>query len=172
MVMLGGVSRLYFGAWMAFVWASMPASAENVVFTLSYVDEIQQTSPTVTSYTVDQHLTVTLHDNNKVTEQRNWKAPTDSASIGVNAAFGMKVPEGKFSVTWKVESQNSLIRYREFPQHIEILHIKVVSKNCEATVTHSLKKGFSEYERFNSKWQPTYYSALRSSGIICRVEAG
>jgi hypothetical protein len=49
--------------------ASNPAWAENVVFTISYVDAVDQTKPIATSCTVDQRLTVTLHDGNKVTEQ-------------------------------------------------------------------------------------------------------
>jgi hypothetical protein len=152
------------------ICVSPPAEAGDVTFIIQYIDEIEQVSPSVASYNVDQHVTVTLHDGNKVTEQRVWKSPNQSSSIGTAGAFGETVPAGKFSVKWKVESQNALIRYREFPQHIETMRIVVSGKTCEATISHELKKGFSEYERFGSGWKPAYYRSLRSSGITCSVK--
>lgn len=165
-------SRLRFGIGMAVLCMSGPALAGDVVFDISYVDEIQQTAPKVATYNVNQHVVVTLHDGNRVSEQRNWTSPGDHASIGVSGALGETVPAGKFSVRWKVENENSLIRYREFPQHIETLRIRVSGKSCEASITHALKSGFKEYERFGSRWQPVYYSTLRSTGIVCRAQEG
>lgn len=149
-----------------------PAWAGNVTFDISYVDEIQQTKPTVANYTVDQHVVVTLHDGNRVTEQRNWRSPSEAGTVGATGAFGETVPAGKFTVEWRVESQSSLIRYRGFPQHVEILKIAVSGASCEATIAHQLKSGFSEYERFDSHWAPVYYRSLRSSGVSCRVQEG
>jgi hypothetical protein len=143
-----------------------------VVFDLNYADEMQQTKPTVASYGVNQHVVVTLHDGNHVTEQRNWQSPGQSSAIGTTGAFGETVTPGKFSVKWRVEGANSLIRYREFPQHIVVLKIAVSGKNCEATISHNLKSGFNEYERIGAKWEPHFYSSLRSSGITCRVQEG
>jgi hypothetical protein len=149
-----------------------PAVAGNVVFDLHYIDEIQQNRPTVASYNVNQHVIVTLHDGNQVTEQRFWQSPVDSDSIGVSGAFGQKAAALKWSVKWKVVNANSLVRYREFPQHIEVLKIEVSGQTCVATITHNLKAGFSEYERFGKQWQPVFYSSLHSSGVTCSVHGG
>jgi hypothetical protein len=113
---------------------------------------------------------VTLHDGNRVTEQRVWQSPHQNGSIDVSAAFGHAEVAGKFSVKWNVVSASSLIRYREFPQHIEVLKIAVSGQTCEATISHNLKAGFSEYERFGENWKPYFYGSIRSSGITCRVQ--
>ena len=149
-----------------------PVLAGNVVFDITYIDEAEQTKPSVTSYNVDQHVVVTLHDGNKVTEQRNWQSVGQSSAIGASGALGETVTPGKFTIQWKVIGANSLIRYRVFPQHIEVMKIAVSGKTCEATISHNLKQGFSEYERFGAKWEPHFYRSLHSSGITCRVQEG
>jgi hypothetical protein len=147
-----------------------PAFAGNVIFDISYIDETEQTKPSVTSYTVNQHVVVTLHDGNRVTEQRNWQSTSHSSQIAASGALGETVTPGKFTIQWKVLGANSLIRYRVFPQHIEVLKIGVTGKTCEATISHNLKQGYSEYERFNEHWSPLFYRSLHSSDIVCRVE--
>jgi hypothetical protein len=154
------------------LFVNAPALAGNVIFDLNYIDETVQTKPSVTSYTVNQHVVVTLHDGNKVTEDRNWQSAGHSSAIGASGALGETVTPGKFTIQWKVVGANSLIRYRVFPQHIEVLKISVTGKTCEATISHNLKQGFSEYERFNEHWSPLFYSSLHSSGVVCRVEGG
>jgi hypothetical protein len=149
-----------------------PAFAGNVVFDITYVDETEQTKPSVTSYSVNQHVVVTLHDGNRVTEQRNWQSVGQSSAIEASGALGETVTPGKFTIQWKVVGANSLIRYRVFPQHVEVLKIAVSGKTCEATISHNLKPGFSEYERFGLKWEPRFYRSLQSSGIVCRVQEG
>jgi len=150
--------------------AEGPALAGAVNFDIAYVDEVEQTKPTVANYTINQHVVVTLHDGNHVTEQRNWRTRAEAGAISSAGALGETVPAGKFTVRWRVESQNSLIRYREFPQHVEVLKIAVSGASCDVTISHQLKNGFSEYERFDSHWEPVYYRSLRSSGISCRVQ--
>jgi hypothetical protein len=149
-----------------------PVLAGNVIFDINYIDETQQTKPSAASYNVTQHVVVTLHDGNKVTEQRNWRSSGQSSAIGASGALGETVTPGKFTIQWKVLGANSLIRYRVFPQHIEVLKIAVSGKNCEATISHNLKNGFNEYERFDMKWEPLFYSSLRSSNITCAVQEG
>jgi hypothetical protein len=117
-------------------------------------------------------VVVTLHGGNKVTEQRNRKSVGQSPAIGASSALGDTVTPGKFTIQWKVVGINSLIRYRVFPQHIEVMKIAVSGKTREATISHNLKQGFSEYERFGIKWEPHFYRSLHSSGILCRVEEG
>jgi hypothetical protein len=149
-----------------------PVLAGNVVFDITYVDETEQTRPSVSSYNVDQHVVVTLHDGNKVTEQRKWQSVGQSSAIDASGALGETVTPGKFTIQWKVVGANSLIRYRVFPQHIEVMKIAVSGNTCEATISHNLKPGFTEYERFGLKWEPRFYRSLRSSGIACRVQGG
>jgi hypothetical protein len=163
-------SRLWSASIFIAAWTSWPALAGNVVFDINYIDETVQTKPSATSYNVNQHVVVTLHNGNKVTEQRNWQSVGQSSAIDASGALGETVTPGKFSIQWKVVGPNSLIRYRVFPQHIEVLKIAVSGQTCEATISHNLKPGFNEYERFGAKWEPHFYSALRSSGIACRVQ--
>jgi hypothetical protein len=168
------LKRLQQMRWLAPIFLALcvngPAFAGNVIFDINYIDETEQTKPSVTSYTINQHVVVTLHDGNKVTEQRNWQAAGQSAEIGASGALGETVTPGKFTIQWKVVGANSLIRYRVFPQHIEVLKIAVTGKTCEATISHNLKPGFSEYERFGLKWELRFYRSLRSSSIVCRLE--
>ncbi len=163
------IKPLLLGAFLSFLGKAAPAEAADVGFDITYVDVVQQTSPTVANYSVNQHVIVTLHDGNRVTEQRAWQSPKQGSSISVEGALGANVSAGRFSVKWRVENQHSLIRYREFPQHLEVLHIAVSDRNCQATIDHKLKPGFSTYERFGAKWEPYYYSSLQSTGIVCRV---
>jgi hypothetical protein len=73
-----------------------------VTFDINYIDETEQTKPSVASCNVNQHVVVTLHDGNKVTEQRNWQSPGQSSAIGASGALGETVTPGKFTVHWKV----------------------------------------------------------------------
>ncbi len=157
------------GASLSLPFAIGAAEAGDLVFDITYVDVTRQTSPTVANYSVNQHVIVTLHDGNRVTERRAWQTPKEGSSISVEGALGANVSGGRFSVKWHVENPHSLIRYREFPQHIEVLHIAVSGRTCQATIDHKLKPGFSTYERFGAKWEPYYYTSLQSTGIACRV---
>ena len=158
---------------IAFVCADVPARAASVIFDIGYIDEIQQTKPTVASFSENQHLTVTLHDGHRVTEQREWRTPSQSGTVGKSSALGEKAAATDgHPIKWKVEGRNSLIRYRELPQHIEVVKIVVSGKNCEATISYVLKRGFSEYERFGSDGKPGFFGSLRASSITCSVQGG
>lgn len=146
-------------------------AADSVTFDISYVDQAQAISPVTGSFPVSVHDVVTLHNGNWVTEQRTWQSPVDGGSTTSESAMGAEVARGEINVTWHVESATSLFRYRDYPQHMETLHITASGQTCNATVQHRLKPGFTSYERFDAKGQPRYFSSVVSSGISCRVSS-
>ena len=145
------------------------ASAAGVVFDLSYVDQVQEISPITANYATNQHIVVTLREGNCVTEQHGWQSPKSAGKYGTEGAIGAAASAGQIKVTWHVENQNSLIRYAEYPQHIDTVHLMVSGQSCQATISRRLKPGFSTYERFNRDWSPVFFSSLTSSEIACRV---
>jgi hypothetical protein len=167
--------RSIIGAPGLLLCAVFPAhAAGSVTFDITYVDQMQGISPITGSFPVHVHAVATLHDGNWVTEQRTWQSPIDSGSTNSEGAMGAEVAAGggsPINVTWHVESATSLFRYRDYPQHVETLHISASGQNCGATVQHRLKPGFTSYERFSSKNEPLYFSSVVSSGISCRVSS-
>jgi hypothetical protein len=163
------------GASGLLLWAAFPAhAAGSVTFDITYVDQMQGISPITGSFPVHVHAVVTLHDGNWVTEQRTWRSPIDWGSTTSESAMGTEVAAGggaEINVTWHVESATSLFRYRDYPQHMETLHIAVSDQTCVATVQHRLKPGFTSYERFSRTGEPRYFSSVASSGISCRVSS-
>ena len=145
-----------------------------MTFDITYVDQMQGISPITGSFPVRVHAVVTLHNGNWVTEQRTWQSPIDSGSTTSEGVMGAEVAAGRgaeINVTWHVESATSLFRYRDYPQHVETLHITVSGQTCIATLQHRLKPGFTSYERFGRKEEPRYFSSVVSSGISCRVSS-
>lgn len=163
------VQQFVLGAALLLGATGSGSAAGNVSFDINYIDQCQEISPKTTSYQVDQHVVVTLHDGNRVTEQRNWRSPGAAAGIATEGAMGSEVSALKFTIAWHVQSPSSLIRYRTFPQHVEVLHIAVSGQSCEVTIQHKLKPGFTTYERFDKQWASHIYSSLASTGITCRV---
>lgn len=154
---------------LAGLTVSSSAWPKDTVFDISYVDSVVQTAPTASTYAVNQHVIVTLHGDNRVTEARQWNSPNVASHITVEGALGSEAAALKFTVTWKVQSANSLVRYRVFPQHVEVMHISVTGQNCQVAIEHDLKRGFMTYERFGKSWEPYYYSSISSSGFNCQV---
>lgn len=163
--------RVYMAAFAAagFLSAASGASAKDVGFDINYVDSMVETSPKSTAYSVNQHVVVTLHSDNHVTESRQWRAPGSSSEITLDSALGTDATARKFTVNWRVQSASSLIRYRTFPQHVEVMRIAVSGQTCRASIEHQLKPGFSSYERFGKSWESHIYSSIHSSGISCQV---
>ncbi len=157
-------------AYSASLFLAAPAQAAgNLVFDINYTDECQETSPNNANYGVKQHVVVTLHDGNRVTEQRSWQSPKTTGGLASEGAMGSEVTAGRIAIAWHVQSQNSLIRYRTFPQHVETMHISVSGQTCEVAIEHKLKPGFNAYERFGNHWEPHFFSSLVSTGITCSV---
>lgn len=157
------------GLLLGAAFTSSPGWAKDAVFDINYVDSIVEISPNHSTYAVNQHVVVTLHSDNRVTEARQWRAPSIGAGITVEGALGADASALKFTIKWRVESANSLIRYRTFPQHVEVMRISVSGQSCQVSIEHNLKPGFSTYERFGKSWEPHFYSSLSSSGISCTV---
>ena len=91
------------------------------------------------------------------TEQHGWQSPKSAGKYGTEGAIGAAASAGQIKVTWHVENQNSLIRYAEYPQHIDTVHLMVSGQSCQATISRRLKPGFSTYERFNRDWSPVFF---------------
>jgi len=161
--------KLTFSISMSLLLATSARAAGDLVFDINYVDECEEVSPNVANFPVTQHVVVTLHDGNRVTERRNWQSPRQSGAIATEGAMGAEVTAGRIAVAWHVQSQNSLIRYRTFPQHVEELHIAVSGQSCKATVQHRLKPGFNTFERFGRQWEEHFFSSIISTGITCAV---
>ena len=157
------------GAALALSATGSSSAAGDVSFDISYIDQCEEIAPKTTSYQVNQHVVVTLHAGNRVTEQRDWRAPGSSSAIATEGAIGSEVSTLKFTVAWHVQSPSSLIRYRTFPHHVEVLHIAVSGQSCEVTIQHRLKPGSTTYERFDNHWSSHMYSSIVSTGIACRV---
>ena len=84
-------------AYSASLFLAAPAQAAgNLVFDINYTDECQETSPNNANYGVKQHVVVTLHDGNRVTEQRSWQSPKTTGGLAsegaIRAGFCRRIP--------------------------------------------------------------------------------
>jgi hypothetical protein len=158
----------------ALLFVSAAANAQSggeVKIQVKYHEMLEQVRPVAKSFVRNQDVEVTLHNGNQVTERREWSRP-DGQTLGQaesEGVFGSAAGSGRMSVNWRVSGRNSLVRYFESPQHVEVLRINVSGHSCTASISQSLKPGFREYERL-PHGEPHYFSSIQATIDSCVIE--
>lgn len=70
----------------------------------------------------------------------------------------------------KVIDANTLVRKLEFKDRVNTLTINVSGKTCHATMTNTLKPGFTEFEAWSSyQGAPAWYRDWQMTSSICTI---
>ena len=158
----------------ALLCASANATAQNageVKIQVKYHEYLEQVRPVAKGFVRNQEIEVTLHSGNQVTERREWSRP-DGQTLGQaesEGAFGAAAGSGRMSVSWRVTGRNSLVRYLQAPQHVEVMRINVSGHTCTASVSNTLKPGFHEYERL-PHGEAHFFSSIQPTVDSCVIE--
>ena len=120
---------------------------------------------------VSKSIHLTLHGDNVISESRTAANPRgDNSKTVLKGKLHEPIQTSKVSqVSWRVESDNKLVRTWDLPQHVEEIEVSVSDgKNCRAEISYRLKAGFNEYRLLSIKTkQPMFFVALSAHDIIC-----